>query len=156
MSLTAKHSSFIIILSLVFLTWGVHSGSKGDSRKKFFICDKYEVYITDADVDNLMVHCKSNDDDLGDRELGHNQYFHWRFKMNFLFTTNFNCTFRSMTFDGRELKSRSLTVFDTYIGAINCGSGDLKHCYWLVRNDAFYISKDNKPFPDGWEFKLKW
>ncbi|KAK1415507.1 hypothetical protein QVD17_31290 [Tagetes erecta] len=155
MSFTAKHSFFIIILNLLILTWGVHSLSKVD-RNKFGILDKYDVYITDADVDNLMVHCKSNDDDLGDRELGPNQYFDWRFRMDFLFTTNFNCSFRSMAFDGRELKSKSLVVFDTYIGAINCGPGDLKHCYWLVRNDGFYISKDNKPFPDGWELKRKW
>ncbi|KAK9063373.1 hypothetical protein SSX86_017243 [Deinandra increscens subsp. villosa] len=128
------------------------------SRKPFGMLERFEVFITNVEVDNLMAHCRSNDDDLGDKKMGPNQYFHWRFRQNFLFTTEFWCTFRSMTLDGtRELKSITFDVFEGYIGAVQCGRGDPRNCYWLVKNNGFYVSPDNqRPFPFGWMKRRSW
>lgn len=156
MSFTNKHCSLIIVmLNLLVLTWVDHVISNFDSQKKFFMLDPFDVHITDGEVDNLMVHCKSLDDDLGDKNLAPNQFFHWRFRQNFLFTTVFTCTFRSMTSDNQELKTLTFDVFDLMIST-KCSADDPRNCYWLVRNDGFYFSKENKPFPDGWDLKRKW
>lgn len=155
MSFIIKHSLIIVLLSLSVLTWCSDAYFKVGNSKPFFLFDRYDVYITNNEVDNLMVHCKSNDDDLGDKNLVPGQYFHWGFRQNFLFTTHFWCNFRSMTSDDQEIKSITFDVFDLYIST-KCGPGDPKHCYWLAKNDGFYFSMDDKPFPDGWVLRKKW
>ncbi|KAL8257503.1 hypothetical protein R6Q59_029544 [Mikania micrantha] len=116
--------------------------------------DRFSVYITDYDVRNLRVHCNSFDDDLGDKDLGPNQYFHWSFKQNFLYSTYFSCNFSSMTSNNELIKSVVFNVFDFDI-SVTCRYGT-KNCYWLAKDDGFYFSLDNKAFPDGWTMKHTW
>ena len=131
--------------------------TKVEKLKRINFWNVYEVYITDGDVDNLMAHCKSGDDDLGDKELTPNQYFHWRFRQNIFLTTVFFCTFRWMASDDTELKSITFNVFDVDM-PIRCGdSYSINNCYWLVRTYGFYFSMDDKrAFPDGWTLLHVW
>ena len=147
----------IIILNLVILIWGNGAFSKVEEPQKSGFLDLYAVYITDGDVDNLMAHCKSGDDDLGDKKLTPNQYFHWMFRQNIILTTTFTCTYRWMVPDGTELKSVTFNAFDLEI-SILCGDEySINRCYWLVRKDGFYFSRDDqKPFPDGWKLMHTW
>ncbi|KAL4575020.1 hypothetical protein LXL04_021860 [Taraxacum kok-saghyz] len=155
MSFTTKHYSFIIIfINFLFLTLGVNVHSDVENHKAFQLLNRFTVSIIDAEVNYLMVHCKSDDNDLGDRQLVHGQRFNWSFRMNFLFTTHFFCTFRSMTPDfSTELKSITFDVFQLYIST-RCGErgqGSVKKCYWLVKNDGFYLSMDNNAIPGDWK-----
>ncbi|PWA75273.1 plant self-incompatibility protein S1 family [Artemisia annua] len=157
MTFTSMFGCCIIIFNLMILIWGNGAFSKVEELKKSNFLDLYAVYITDGDVDNLMAHCKSGDDDLGDKKLTPNQYFHWMFRQNFFLTTVFTCTYRWMAPDNTELKSVTFNAFDIEI-SILCGDEySINRCYWLVRKDGFYFSRDDqKPFPDGWKLMHTW
>ncbi|KAK7342329.1 hypothetical protein VNO80_25277 [Phaseolus coccineus] len=43
---------------------------------------------------DLILHCKSADDDLGVQHLHPNAYFVWSFEINFFVTTLFHCSFQ--------------------------------------------------------------
>ncbi|KAJ0538546.1 putative plant self-incompatibility S1 [Helianthus annuus] len=157
MSFTSRLLCVIVVFNVLVLTWGDPNISKADSHKFLYIMDPFVVHITNAEIDNLMVHCKSNDDDLGDKNLIFEESFEFHFRQNFLFTTEFFCTFRSVTpYADRVIKSTTVIVFDAYISARLCGDGDPRNCYWSVRDDGFYVSKDNKTFPDGWIQRGRW
>ncbi|PWA37856.1 plant self-incompatibility protein S1 family [Artemisia annua] len=116
------------MFNLMILIWGNDAFSKVEKLKRINFWNVYEVYIKDGDVDNLMAHCKSGDDDLGDKELTPNQYFHWRFRQNVFLTTIFFCTFRWMAPDDRTKLKNLYTVFvmDGEIDNLkaHCRSGD--------------------------------
>lgn len=159
MTFTSKHCPHIVLMfNLLVLIWVGYAFSTVQNLKRSNFLDLYAVYITNLDVDNLIVHCKSGDDDLGDKNLAPNQYFHWMFRQNFLLTTLYFCNFRWMTPDdnNREIKSASFHVFDIYISALCGDEFSVNRCYWLVRKDGFYFSKDDKPFPDGWKLMHTW
>lgn len=159
MSFTTKHSYFIIIIfiNFLFLAWSANVFSMVENHKRFGLFDRFEIYIINAEVDTLMVQCKSDDDDLGDRKLVRSQYFSWSFRENFFFTTHFFCNFRSVTPDDQVLQSTSFNVFDLYIST-RCGDQDpVRKCYWIVRKDGFYLTTtDAKLNPDSWKLKRKW
>jgi len=70
----------ILLVSMLTLVWAKH----------------INVTITnhlEGDED-LYVHCKSKDNDLGLHLLHINQTFHWSFGTNILFRTLFFCSFR--------------------------------------------------------------
>ncbi|KAL7590299.1 hypothetical protein Lser_V15G36145 [Lactuca serriola] len=158
MNFTIKQRFLIIVMfNLLILIGGAYAFPKVENRNRSNYLDLYAVYITDSEVDNLMVHCKSKDDDLGDKKLTPNQYFHWMFRQNFMLTTIFYCIFRWMTPDSKELKNATFNAFDIEV-SILCGDEySINRCYWLVRKDGFYFSRDdNKPFPDGWKLMHTW
>nr|GEV33360.1 plant self-incompatibility protein S1 family [Tanacetum cinerariifolium] len=120
----------------MILIWGNDAFSKVEELKRSNFLDLYAVYITDGDVDNLMAHCKSADDDLGDKKLTPNQYFHWKFRQNVILTTVFTCTYRWMAPDDTELKSVTFNAFDIEI-SILCGDKySINRCYWLAIDGA--------------------
>lgn len=52
----------------------------------------YYVYVVNGLTNyTLNVHCKSRDDDLGVHALPINTEFHWKFRVNLIFTTLFSC-----------------------------------------------------------------
>lgn len=141
---------------LLIITSGFGILSKPENRNRNGFLDLYTVFIMDGEIDNLKVHCKSGDDDIGDKSLVVPQYFHWTFRMNIVGTTRFYCDFRWMTGNDTVLKEKTFDVFNMRI-MFMCGERfDVNNCYWLVRQDGFYFANDDKPFPDGWQFMFNW
>ena len=59
---------------------------------------KWKVGISNEMVgpnQTLTIHCKSKDDDLGERNLNVGQSFEWEFKENLISTTLYWCTFNT-------------------------------------------------------------
>ena len=77
MSLIAKT---VVLLSILTLVWA----------------EKITVQITNSleGKENLNVHCKSKDDDIGHHLLYYNQSFQWSFGTNFFWRTLFFCSFQ--------------------------------------------------------------
>ncbi|CAI0445942.1 unnamed protein product [Linum tenue] len=74
----------------------------------------------------LKLHCKSGDDDLGLRVLKPDNGFKWTFRPNFWHTTQFYCTMQWG--DGK------IHRFDIYIWKRDyerCG-----HCQWIVKESG--------------------
>ncbi|KAI3469899.1 hypothetical protein Pfo_026562 [Paulownia fortunei] len=58
------------------------------------IFQHYEVHIINSfndNTDELIVHCKSGDDDLGEHFLDKGDDWHWKFRVNFFRSTLFFC-----------------------------------------------------------------
>ncbi|GFP96193.1 hypothetical protein PHJA_001763400 [Phtheirospermum japonicum] len=105
------------------------------------IFQTYEVYIFnnfDNNANELIVHCKSADDDLGDHFLDQDGNWHWKFRVNFFRSTLFFC---HVQWGGMET---SFTVFDTDYISYKCE--DTSTCFWSVRNDGIYFSCDNENY----------
>lgn len=116
-----------------------------------FFSTKWTVQITNGNIpDKVVAHIQSGNDDLGYHTLGE---YHWQFCQNIdngiLFFTHFWWGSKSVTLD----------VFDDKVGdechRIKFGIPS-QRCYWLVRDDGFYLSKNNNPFPGDWVRKALW
>ena len=69
----------VLLLSMLTLTW---------ANNHVFITNNLEGR------EDLNIHCKSKDDDLGPHVLHINQYFRITFQPNFFFGTLFFCSFQ--------------------------------------------------------------
>ncbi|PWA96978.1 plant self-incompatibility S1 [Artemisia annua] len=111
---------------------------------------KWTVYITNAVPDDIVVHIKSTDHDLGNHTISSNEVYSWTFCQKY-FGTHFHGYFwwgsryQSLALADQEILNICRIRFD----------GD-EDCYWLVLADGFYVSASNKPFPDGWYKKKSW
>lgn len=156
MSFTIKYCYLIIFIFILYhaVISGDNIISGVESHSPNIYLDRFTVYIGNNDVANLHAHCHSFDDDIGDKALLPNQQFHWSFKQNFLYSTFFSCNFSSLSTNRELIKTVVFNVFDFDI-SIECRAGT-RNCHWLAKDDGFYFSLDNKPFPDGWTMKHTW
>ncbi|KAK7342825.1 hypothetical protein VNO80_25781 [Phaseolus coccineus] len=74
---------------------------------------------------DLFLHCKSADDDLGVQHLHPHASFSWSFQINFFGTTLFHCSFQWESV---------LHKFDIY--RVNRDAGNCYLCSWVVREDG--------------------
>ncbi|TKY65443.1 Plant self-incompatibility S1 [Spatholobus suberectus] len=72
---------------------------------------------------DLVVHCRSADDDLGVHSLHFNQTFGWRFGISIFSDTQFYCSFR--------WKNAPLVWYDVYIKSRDKPICD--ECNWYIR-----------------------
>lgn len=112
----------------------------------------YDAYIVNGFRDNskkFSVHIFSGDDDLGYHNLKVGEKFLWRFKMGL--TTKFYGHFW-----WGEDKERELAVFDKHI-APKCRKGlrFTNICWWLVKEDGFFIANTENPKPENL-IKMNW
>ena len=82
----------------------------------------------------LTVHCKSKDDDLGAHVLLNNQYYEFKFRINFGGTTLYFC---GLTWVGG---TGSYDLFRASRDSLRCAS----KCVWRARNDGIYGYQDDK------------
>jgi len=77
MSMFAKS---VVLLSMLTLAWA----------------GKVDLTVTNSleGKENLKIHCKSRDDDLGMRVLHFNESAHWRFGTDIFWRTMFSCSFQ--------------------------------------------------------------
>ena len=82
----------------------------------------------------IQVHCKSKDDDIGDKWLKYNEEFHFKFCENELQGTLFFCHWY---WDSKE------QVFDVFNNTMlficNIEYGDNNPCNWAAKNDGLYF-----------------
>ncbi|OVA18538.1 Plant self-incompatibility S1 [Macleaya cordata] len=82
----------------------------------------------------LTIHCKSKDDDLGERTLSYKQEFHWDFNINFQKTTLFWCNM--WWYDSnRHLVQAS---HDVYKVKRDYRKKCRLDCFWHIRKDGWY------------------
>lgn len=92
--------------------------------------------------DDLTVHCRSGDDDLGVHIVSPNVDYKWRFHRNFWGTTLFWCSFTSAA-TGQH---KSLEVWsDRVMEHSPC----LGKCVWFIEADGFYVTDWRQLHSDG-------
>lgn len=102
----------LMLLMLVAIIISVEAGLRPKKRT---------VRITNAlgVYGDLVVHCKSKDDDLGDHLLLPGESFEFRFRQNIFGTTLFFCSFRWST---------EFHYYDVY----RADRDGCSKCYWTV------------------------
>ncbi|KAK8508381.1 hypothetical protein V6N13_055840 [Hibiscus sabdariffa] len=107
--------SIILLLSLASLS--AVSGR--------FISHKAQVLIYNdlAPGTDLVVHCKSKNDDLGVQHVAYGSDFEFRFRPDFWGTTLFHCT---MEFNGA---THRFDIYDQERDEDTC-----HHCIWKIRS----------------------
>ncbi|EXB44217.1 hypothetical protein L484_002909 [Morus notabilis] len=91
----------------------------------------------------LNVHCRSEDDDLGVRDLGNGQNIQWSFRNNWLGTTLFWCSMKWNNVGG------SFDVYSFKRDFDLCGF----KCWWSIRRDGAYFYSE---FKNVWEKRYVW
>lgn len=108
------------------------------------------MFIINDIPEDIVVHVRSRDDDLGNHTLLYNTNYDWSFcfTLNTLFTGEF--WWGSKYIDLNLVDDHVSDVCETKIwGTI--------HCYWLVRPEGFYIGVKNNSWPDkSWSFEKSW
>nr|GMD04615.1 S-protein homolog 5-like [Ipomoea batatas] len=88
--------------------------------------------------DELKVHCRSKDNDLGLQKIPKGTDYSWRFSLHLLGRTLYFCSF--------DWGSKHM-VFDVYtepFAKFNCRNTGAFGCAWIVRKDGFYLSNGLK------------
>lgn len=95
------------LLSVVLLL--LASSSKLNGVEGFLMLVKSHVKVFNylQSYQDLMIHCKSKDDDLGVHRLRYGENFEWSFRVNFFGRTQYYCSFE---WPG------SIKWFDIYVG----------------------------------------
>ncbi|KAL8235045.1 hypothetical protein R6Q59_021145, partial [Mikania micrantha] len=111
--------------------------------------DYWIVYIYNGINDHITVHVQSRDDDLGNHTLALNDNENWGFCENITFKTRFYAHFYWNS------KTAFFDVFDEHTSQRYCTQWKFRirrarRCFWLVREDGFYLGERLNPFPDGW------
>ncbi|GMI70160.1 hypothetical protein like AT3G16970 [Hibiscus trionum] len=111
-------SSIILLLSLTSLSAVSRAG---------LVPHKAQVLIYNdlAQETDLIVHCKSKDDDLGVQHITYGNYFEFDFRPNFFGNTLFYC---SMQWNGT---TQWFDIYDQLRDEIVCD-----RCVWKVRPDG--------------------
>ncbi|EXB68698.1 hypothetical protein L484_024715 [Morus notabilis] len=126
----------VLVFALLF-TFSLLNFARSATRKNllehensFFHPPKTKVSILNTSQDNLTIHCKSKDDDLGTHVIGFNATYEWKFDINLWHSTLFFCAFNlrgvSAAFDvfkcARDYDARRCQEF----------------CSWIARDDGLY------------------
>ncbi|POO03362.1 Self-incompatibility protein [Trema orientale] len=105
-------------------------------ERSLFGAPKTTVSILNAlpeDLD-LTVHCKSGDDDLGEKILQFNGTYEWSFHVNFGVTTLFFCSFSWRNAAGS---------FEIYKAKRDMNWRCPTYCSWAARDDGVYGYKES-------------
>lgn len=114
---------------------------------------KWRNHIINGIEENVVinVHAKNrNESDFGNKTLVFNEDFNWKFGA-------YSNTYYMMEIWWNS-KYEIFGVYDHHVVS-KCFNGNVfvvQKCFWLIRPDGFYLSKENNPFPDKWDFKKPW
>ncbi|XP_071687117.1 S-protein homolog 29-like [Rutidosis leptorrhynchoides] len=110
--------------------------------------------VLDKDIEKLIGHIYSKDNDLGNQTFTGNVGYRWKFRRNIDETTLFKGHFFWIDNVGVPARQAVIDLFDNKVAA-ECGQSLLHDhkCFWLVAKDGFYFAKNS---PDNWEFKYPW
>ncbi|KAK8614886.1 hypothetical protein V6N13_068675 [Hibiscus sabdariffa] len=116
--------------NMLYKTWHVHAVNGLSSNKI------------------LLIHCKSGDDDLGERNLTAGNEFQWKFKTNLFGTTLFWCFWASRS---DHVHAKFKVFWDNVPLFYRC---NWKTCIWIAKDDGLYIKnipEDYDEFQHAWE-----
>ncbi|KAI3885723.1 hypothetical protein MKX03_027913 [Papaver bracteatum] len=129
-----SHGNLSLLLLLLFSILVSNGSSKGDKVA-------------------LDMHCRSNDDDLGQRTLHQGEEWHWNFRIAFP-STHFWCDFRWYDDQDHRWYSGTFDVYRASIGKYNkyidfCDS----NCMWSARRDGIYLYRRDRR---EWQKRNEW
>ena len=130
-----------------FLIFPVTSTNVSSVENGCGILGNWRVTIVNVINENIIIHVRSKDDDLGSHTLPYMGMYDWEFCDNSytVFWSNFQWGSRF----------QSLNVYDHHIFTV-CGKPGFgkQQCYWLVRPQGFYVGNR---YPIGsWRFEKRW
>lgn len=144
-------------LVILFLATSFIFNNRSARAIRIGIFQRYEVHIinnlnnsnNEFITNELTVHCRSADDDLGEHFLDNGDDWHWGFRVNFFRSTLFFCQVQ-----WRELGKR-FTVFDTDDISSKCE--ETSTCFWSVREDGIYFGCDNQNYVkrQSWPWQIQ-
>lgn len=108
---------------------------------------QYNIHIVNnitSRTGELIVRCKSADDDLQDRYMYKGEDWQWQFRVNFFRSTLFSCDAR-----WGQLK-KSFNAFDTDSLSFKCE--DTSTCFWSIRDEGMYFSCDDLNYVKQYEW----
>ncbi|KAK1566889.1 hypothetical protein Q3G72_005603 [Acer saccharum] len=97
------------------------------------------VHITNGFYYNekpLVMHCWSEDDDLGEHTLWKDNEFHFSFRESFIGWTHFYCEMH------HDKQFKKIDVYDSAKEYTKCTY--TLNCYWMVDEGGFFFSRNNK------------
>ncbi|XP_071699963.1 S-protein homolog 6-like [Rutidosis leptorrhynchoides] len=156
-----KLLSFIVTALGIYATFAntsvnnnITSQVKQGLQENGCVMKRYTIHIQ-SDVNDLLLHCQSKDDDLGNATRNAGESYDINFCLNIWRSTLYFCHFYS----GSKQK-----VFDVYVTRFKkdpsyCFRTDhdtRMDCYWSVREDGFYNPASFPPEPDNWYKKFDW
>lgn len=122
-----------------------------NKTNKLCLLSHWTVYIYNGIKDPITVHVQSGDDDLGNHTLALNDNENWSFCSWYktLFYAHFYWQSKAVLFD----------VFTIDTSEKYCSTWDyrkMRKCFWLVKEDGFYLGASFNPFPQGWTKLHDW
>ncbi|KAJ9555258.1 hypothetical protein OSB04_009872 [Centaurea solstitialis] len=136
---TIAMCSLFVLIFLIISTSSITYVTPTSSVNDCVLLTRWHVFVTNGISENISVHIRSKDDDLGNRTLPYNGSFDWSFCDTG--RTLFYSQFRWGS------KYQTLNLFDANVWR-KCDKGKFgtQHCYWLVRPEGFYISRGIRGF----------
>ena len=141
---------YVFLIMLILYPFSVVRTSNQDTINAF---EPYKLEIIDFEINSLVAHCRSKNNDFGAKILIINDEIHWEFRRDIGETTTFYCKFAWMTGD-KIFKETEFEVFNSHI-ADECGNKLTKtnKCFWSVSQVGFSFAKDS---PSNWVLKQRW
>ncbi|MFS7902741.1 putative plant self-incompatibility S1 [Helianthus anomalus] len=143
--------NYLLVIVLTLCPFCCVTSSSHDRINAF---EPYFLQIIDGDIEFLTTHCRSSNDDFGNKTMTIHSSFSWKFRRNIGETTRFVCMFWWKTADGLIYKETEFDVFNQQIGD-ECGKNLFRtnRCFWSVTQSGFYFAKGQ---PSNWMFKHSW
>ncbi|KAJ0034068.1 hypothetical protein Pint_26185 [Pistacia integerrima] len=138
------HFFLLIIFPIIFQIFQTPTLAFDEDKFRLFT---YTVHIINGLNNNdnpLIIHCYSNDDDLGEHALWMKNEFKFLFGEHMFKFTHFWCVMRL------GLKKKTIDVFRTGYESVYCHYTG--NCFWSTREDGFYFSNDN----ESWLKRYEW
>ncbi|GKA86190.1 plant self-incompatibility S1 [Tanacetum coccineum] len=112
----------------------------------------WDLHITNGiSNSDITIHPTDKDGhDDGEHVLHANEKFDWRFCEKFIGSTTWHSSF---------IWGEQQTYFPVFNDKWRKHCGKLRgaeECFWLVKEEGFYISAWGEEFPKGWEMKYYW
>ncbi|KAI3862526.1 hypothetical protein MKX03_000816 [Papaver bracteatum] len=102
----------------------------------------------------MNIHCRSNDDDLGQRMLRAGEEWEWKFSQSLIKNTHFWCDFRWYNKRDHCWNEGSVTVYEGNGWYDKFHKLCANHCWWSIRRDGIYLERADRH--GQWEKRGTW
>lgn len=136
-SFSKQHLFWLLLLVIIAPTFTYPIITQRRVIDSFFQPKTTVVIFNNLGGDDLTIHCKSKNDDLGTHVIYNNQNYEWKFRPNFWGTTLFFCHFSWVGGAG---------TYDIYKATRDHNGNRCRHeCDWFVtKNGIEGYSEKNK------------